>query len=97
MHTSLFLDKDGKYCIQAISGTILYYSEIDPRIKPALDSIASETLAPTKDTNQKDAMLMYYLNAHQNGVLRYHASNMILICELESTYLVLPKSHSCAF
>ena len=38
---------------------------------------------------------MDYLHSHPNVTLHYHASNVILIFESDSSYLVLPKS--CSF
>ena len=36
-------------------------------------------------------MLMDYLHFHQDAVLRYKASDMILQFEADSAYLVLPR------
>ena len=94
--TAAHLDKYCTICIQYISGKFLYYSKIYPCIKPALNEISSEKSAPIEYTNNKASMIMYYLHAHPNVTLRYHASNMIIIFESDSTYLVLPKSCSRA-
>ena len=82
--TTAPLDKNVTWHIQSISGKFLYYSKIDPCIKLALNEISSEQSAPTKDTNNKSAMFVDYLHAHTNGILRYHASNMILISKSDS-------------
>ena len=39
---------------------------------------------------------MDYLHDHPDGVLRYHASDMILQLEADAAYLVLPQARSCA-
>ena len=90
------LDATATQRIQAIAGTFLYYSEIDPCIKPCLNSIGTEQACPTESTNEKAQMLMDYLHDHPNGILRYHASAMILSLEADAAYLVLPKAKSRA-
>ena len=90
------LDAEGKRRIQAIAGTFLYYSEIDPCIKPALNEISSAQANPTEDTNTKAAMLMDYLHTYPDAVLRFHASDMILTMETDAAYLVLPQARSRA-
>ena len=90
------LDAKATQRIQAIAGTFLYYSEIDPCIKPCLNPIGTEQASPTEDTNEKAQMLMDYLHDHPNGILRYHASDMILVLEADAAYLVLPKVKSRA-
>ena len=41
-------------------------------------------------------MLMDYLHTYPNGVIRYHASDMILKIESDAAYLVQPKARSRA-
>ena len=41
-------------------------------------------------------MLMDYLHDQPDGVLRYHASDMILQLEADAAYLVLPQARSRA-
>jgi hypothetical protein len=94
--TSPLLDKAGTRRIQAINGTFIHYANIDPCIKPALNEIGTVQAAPTTDTNQKVQMLMDYLHDHPDGVIRYHASDMILQLEADAAYLVLPKARSRA-
>jgi hypothetical protein len=84
-------------CIQAISGTFLYYGRAcDPCILPALNEIASEQASPTTDTIDKTTMLMDYLHTYPNAVIRYHASDMILKITSDAAYLVQPKARSRA-
>ena len=82
--------------IQSIIGTFIYYSEVDPCIKPALNELGTEQATPTESTKAKTQMLMDYLHYHPNAILRYHASDMILVIESDSAYLVLPKARSRA-
>ena len=90
------LDAKATQRIQSIASTFLYYSVIDPCIKPCLNSIGTEQASPTESTNEKAQMLMYYLHDHPNGTLRYHASDMILSLEADAVHLVLPKAKSRA-
>ena len=90
------LDKTATQRILAITGTFIHYANIDPCIKPALNEIGTVQASPTTDTNDKVQMLMDYLHDHPDGVLRFHASDMILQLEADAAYLVLPKARSRA-
>ena len=90
------LDAKGTQRIQAINGTFIHYSNIDPCIKPALNEIGTVQAKPTTDTNKKVQMLMDYLHDYPDGVLRYYASDMILQMEADAAYLVLPQARSRA-
>jgi hypothetical protein len=91
------LDKHATNCIQAISGTFLYYGRAcDPCILPALNEIASEQASPTTGTINKTDMLMDYLHTYPNAAIRYYASDMILKITSDAAYLVLqPKARIC--
>ena len=54
---------------------------------PASTNFGSVQAAPTTDDNDKVQILMDYLHDHPEGVLRYHAINMI-----DAVYLCSPKS-----
>ena len=90
------LDAEGTRRIQAIAGTFLYYSEIDPCIKPALNEISATQAKPTEDTKLKADMLMDYIHTYPDAVLRFHASDMVLTMETDAAYLVLPQARSRA-
>jgi hypothetical protein len=90
------LEKDGTTRIQQISGTFLYYSNVDYCILPALNEISSEQSAPTTDTEDSSNWLMDYLHTYPNAVLRFYASDMILKTTVDAAYLVLPKARSRA-
>ena len=90
------LDAEGTRRIQSIAGTFIYYSEIDPCIKPALNEISSVQASPTEDTKMKADMLMDYIHTYPDAVLRYYASDMILSMETDAAYLVLPQARSRA-
>jgi len=38
--------------------------------------------------------LLDYLATYPNATIRFHASDMIAVCETDAAYLVLPKAHS---
>jgi hypothetical protein len=88
------LDTKGTTRIQSVSGTFLYYSNINYCIKPALNEISGQQAKPTKLTAVKCDMLMDYLHTYPHAVLRFHASNMIVNIESDAAYLVLPKARS---
>ena len=90
------LDAEGTRRVQAIAGTFLYYSEIDPCIKPALNEISATQASPTEDTKRKTEMLMDYIHTYPDAVLRFQASDMILTMETDAAYLVLPQARSRA-
>ena len=90
------LDTKCTHQIQYISGMLLYYSEIDPCIKPAPNKNSSPKSAPTKDINIKSTLLLDYMSTYPKIIIQYHASNMVLISNTNVTYLVLPKSLICA-
>ena len=97
--TAPLLDKFGTRRIQAISSTFLHHSEINTCINAVFNEIVTKKCAPTEDTNQKFQMLMGYLHQYLDGTLRYYTSDMILLCEADSSHFVLPKdqSHTAAW
>lgn len=84
--------------VQAISGTLLYYSRaVDPILLPALNEIAMQQSAPTQNTMNKCNQLLDYVATYPNATIRYKASKMILQVDTDAAYLVLPKARSrCA-
>ena len=83
--------------VQAVSGTFAFYARgVDPTMLPALNEISSQQAAPTVDTAKKCNMLMDYAHTYPNATLRYHASDMILYIEADSSYLVQPEARSRA-
>lgn len=69
------LDKDSTLQIQSISGTFLFYSEIDPCIKLSLNKISVPSKSTTNAINTT-FMLMDYLATFPDGFLHYHAVNI---------------------
>ena len=81
--------------VQSINGTILYYARaIDPTLLPALNEISTSQAAPTQDTMDKCNQVLDYVATHPLAVIRYRASDMILMTDTDAAYLVLPKARS---
>ena len=81
--------------MQTFTGLLLYYARaIDSTILPALQEIASEQAHPTERTLQKCRRLLDYVATYPLGILRFHASDMILHVDPDAAYLVLPKARS---
>jgi hypothetical protein len=65
--------------IQKVTGSVLYYvREVDPTVLMPLNDIATEQTKATEKTQVATNKLLYYLVAHPDATIRYHASNMIL-------------------
>lgn len=81
--------------VQSICGTFLYYGQaIDPTILPALNRISTSQSAPTEETLARCLQLLDYLATYPDATIQYTASDIILICETDAAYLVLPKARS---
>ena len=90
------LDIKVTHQIQSIAGTFLYYSKVNTCMKPSINEISSKQSAPTKDINDKATILIDYMSTYLDGIIWYHAIEMLLISKNDAAYLVLLKSHSCA-
>jgi len=86
-------DKETKR-IQSISGTLNYYSEIDPCIKLALNEITREQAKQPLTTKRRTEHLLDYLATNPDAKLRYNASDMILVLETDAACLVQRMVHS---
>ena len=85
---------DTRY-IQSVVGSFLYYSRaMDSTILPTLNTLSSQQAAPTKTTMDKAQRLMDYAATYPDAYLRYYASNMVLHCDSDASYLVMPKARS---
>jgi hypothetical protein len=92
---SPLLDKPGITRVQSINGTCIYYGRaVDPTILPAVNEISTQQAAPTIHTMELCEQLLDYLATYPNATIRFHASDMIAICETDAAYLVLPKARS---
>ncbi len=97
LHASspLLTKKEDIRFVQSVSGTFLYYGRaVDPTMLVALNEIASVQAKPTEATIDACKMLMDYAHTYPNAKIRYHKSDMILHCESDAAYLVLPNARS---
>jgi hypothetical protein len=62
----------------------------------SLSAIASMRAKPTKDTMIKTHAILGYAATHQNAIITYQASNMVLAAHSHASYLSEPKAHSQA-
>ncbi|MBJ7369555.1 MAG: Ty1/Copia family ribonuclease HI, partial [Ilumatobacteraceae bacterium] len=91
------LDKVGQKYVQAVTGTLLYYSRaVDPTMLVALNAIATQQAAPTQRTMARVKQLLDYCASQEEAVLTYHSSDMILAVHSDAGYLNESKSRSRA-
>ena len=82
--------------VQSINGTFLYYAHaVDPTMIPYLNKKSTCKSSPTQETMQKFNQVMDYASMHSNATIRYHTSDLVLMADTYSAYLLLPTSHSC--
>jgi hypothetical protein len=91
------LDKEKQRYIQAVVGTLLYYSRaVDPTMLVALNAIATQQASPTEKTMERVRQLLDYAASQEEAVLTYHASDMILAVHSDAGYLNESKARSRA-
>ena len=61
---------------------------------PAINEISTTQAKPTVCTKEECQQLMDYATTHPHVYIRYHASNMILWVDSDTTYLVMPNARS---
>jgi hypothetical protein len=60
--------------------------------RPRSSSIAFAQAKPTKATMASVKLFLDYAATHQQAVLTYHASNMVLVIHSDASYLSKPKA-----
>jgi hypothetical protein len=91
------LSKEEKKYIQQILGSFLYYGQaVDSTMLTTLSSIASTQAEPTKETMENIKLFLNYVASHQDAILTYQASDMVLIVHSNTSYLSKPKARSSA-
>jgi hypothetical protein len=91
------LNKEGQKYIQAVMGTVLYYSRaVDPTMLVALNAIVTQQASPTHRTMERMKQLLDYCASQDEAVLTFHASNMILAVHSDAGYLNETKAQSRA-
>jgi hypothetical protein len=78
-------------------GTFLYYGRaVDPTMLTGLSAIASTQAKPTEETMIKMHDFLDYAATHQDAIITYQASNMVLAIHSDASYLSKPKARSRA-
>jgi len=94
--TNLLLKKEKKH-IQQVLGTFLYYGRaVDSTMLTALSSIAFTQAKPAEETMANIKLFLDYAASHQDAILTYQASDMVLIVHSNASYLSEPKARSRA-
>ena len=87
--TSPPLDKKGIHRIhriQQICGSFLFYGRAnDPTIAHALNELASQQSCATEQTTNRANQFLDYMHTHPDVVIRYYASDMILIVHSDAS------------
>jgi len=86
--TSRKLSPQEKKFIQEIIGVFLYYGRaVDSTMLTALSTIASAQAEPTEDTMKRCKLFLDYAATHQDAIITYHASDMVLVVHSNASYL----------
>ena len=95
--TSRRLSPQEKKFIQEVIGVFLYYGRaVDSTMLTALSAIASAQAEPTEDTMTRCKQFLDYAATHQDAIITYHASDMVLVVHSDASYLSEPKARSRA-
>ena len=80
------IEKKATKRIQSIVGTMLYYERsVDPTMLQEINEILRVQSRPTRDTEEKAIMLLYYAATYTNAILHYKASDMVLHVDSDTT------------
>ena len=95
--TSRKLSPQEKKFIQEVIGVFLYYGRaVNSTMLTALSAIASAQAEPTEDTMKCCKLFLDYAATHQDAIITYHASDMVLVVHSDASYLSEPKARSRA-
>eukprot|EP00804_Cyclotella_cryptica_P011804 CCRYP_011385-RA/>CCRYP_011385-RA protein AED:0.37 eAED:0.37 QI:0/0/0/1/0/0/2/0/309 len=87
------LNKQDTTFVQEVIGVFLYYARaVDCTMLTALSSLATQQANPTQTTLQHIHRFLDYAMTHQNAVVTYQASNMILAAHSDASYLSETKA-----
>lgn len=67
---------------------------VDPTLLCPISAIALQLVTPTTKTMQETKQLLDYLATQEQAVLTYRASDMVLACHSDASYLCEPKARS---
>jgi hypothetical protein len=95
--TSRPLSPTEKKIIQEVIGVFLYYGQaVDSTMLTTLSVITSTQANPTKDTMTQCKQFLVYAATHQDAIITYRRSDMVLIVHSNASYLSEPKACSHA-
>ena len=79
--------------VQQVVGSLLYYDRaLDGTMLPVLNTIGSEYVKPTQQTEKKCKRLLDHAATYSNTFIRYYTRDMVLHVDSDAAYLVLPKA-----
>ena len=95
--TSRRLSPSEKKFIQEVMGVFLYYGRaVDATMLTTLSAIASAQSEPTEETMTRCRQFLDYAATHQDAIITYKRSNMVLVVHSDASYLSEPKARSRA-
>jgi hypothetical protein len=91
------LTKQDTTFVQEVIGVFLYYARaFDCTMLTALSSLATQQAKPTQNTLQRINRFLDYAMTHQDAIITYRASNMIVAAHSDASHLSETKARSCA-
>jgi hypothetical protein len=95
--TSRPLSPTKKKFIQEVISVFIYYGlVVNSTMLTMLSAIASIQAAPTKDTMMQCKQFLDYATTHQDTIITYRKSDMVLVVHSNASYLSEPKARSRA-
>ncbi len=74
-------------------GVFLYYGcTVDSKMLTALSAIASAQAKSMEETMTRCKQFLDYAATHQDAILTYKSSNMVLVVHSDASYLSKPKA-----
>jgi hypothetical protein len=93
--TTEALTPQQKLRLQQIVGTFLYYARaVDPTMLKALSTLGSQQANGTQKTMQALNHFLDYCTTHPEAIIRFKASDMILIIHSDASYLSEAEARS---
>jgi hypothetical protein len=82
---------------QEVIGVFLYYGRaVHPTMLTALSTIASAQAKPTEDTMMRCKQFLDYAATHQDAIITYKKSDMVLVVHSDASYPSEPYARSRA-
>ncbi len=91
------LSPSKKKIIQEVISVFLYYGcTVDPTMLTALSTISSTQAKPTEDTMTRGKQFLKHAATHQDSIISYNKSGMVLVVHSDASYLSEPRAQSHA-